>query len=63
MQKHNRVWKRFAAVLMTGGMLLQVGPCTGDSVRNALGSGLRATLNGLFGVVTDSVVSDVFNLP
>ena len=48
---------------MTGGLLLQVGPCRGDSVRDALGSGARATLNGLFGVVTNSLVSNVFNLP
>lgn len=63
MHRHNRALKRFAAVVLTSGLLLQIGPCTGDSIRNALGSGARSTLNGLFGILTNSLVTDVFNLP
>jgi len=42
---------------------MQVGPCTGDQVRSAFGSGARTMLNGLFGNLTDAVVGGVFNLP
>jgi len=63
MRKHNRIYKKLATAIVTGGLLLQIGPCTGDSVRDALGSGARATLNGLFDVITNSLVSNVLNLP
>ncbi len=62
-KKNNRSLKRLAAVVFASGLLLQIGPCTGDSIRNALGSGARSTLNGLFGILTNSLVTDVLKLP
>lgn len=63
MRMRNRIWSQLAVCAMTGGMLMQIGPCTGDELRNAVSSGARATLNGLFGVITDTLVTNVFNLP
>ena len=63
MTRRSRFLKHCAAVVLTGGLLMQVGPCTGDQVRSAFGSGARTMLNGLFGNLTDAVVGGVFNLP
>jgi len=63
MNNRNHIWKRLAVTMITGGMVLQIGPCTGDNVREALGSGARSAFNQLFSTVSDSLVTNVFNLP
>lgn len=58
-----KIWNRLALVAFSGAMLFQAGPCTGDDLRAQLGAGVRTTLNGLFAVVSNQLVTETFNLP
>lgn len=55
--------KRLAAALMLGSLLLQVGPCTGDAIRDSLSAGSRSALNAFFASFTDQIVTEILGLP
>jgi hypothetical protein len=63
MTGYRRRLRHGLGTFLSAAILLQVGPCTGDLVREQLGAGLRTTINGFFSSITDQVVTEVFNLP
>jgi hypothetical protein len=61
MKPKNRVMRELLKLAAAGGMLLQIGPCTGDNLRDALEDGTREVFNGIFKDVTDAIVAELFN--